>query len=168
MKFAIAVLSHVVWLAGLVSLIYLPVCAVMLLARSIASLGDDGKMTEGERWIAKLFSWRYLFWAIYVLLISFCIVGADCHPVHDGMTETESKILCWKALLSGPYAGQVLPCVPERISGPLAAGAVIPMLFLLPAAVLAAFRRWRLALYGLAIFTLIWFLMAAGALGYWK
>ena len=32
--------------------------------------------------------------AVYALLILFCIGSADCHPVHDGMTEAESKILC--------------------------------------------------------------------------
>ena len=94
--------------------------------------------------------------------------SADCHPVHDGMTEAESKILCWKALLSGPYAGQLLPCVPERVSRFSAAYVVIPMLFLLSAAVLAVFRKWRLALYGLAVFVLFWFLMASGYLWYWK
>jgi len=42
------------------------------------------------------------------------------------------------------------------------------MLFLLAAVVLAAFRKWRLVLYGLAVFVLFWFLMASGYLWYWK
>ncbi len=49
-----------------------------------------------------------------------------------------------------------------------AAYVVIPMLFLLFAAVLAVFRKWRLALYGLAVFVLFWFMMASGYLCYWK
>lgn len=111
---------------------------------------------------------RVLLFVVYALFVLFCMASADCHPVHDGMTEAESKILCWKALLSGPYAGQLLPCVPERISGVSAAGVVIPLLFLLFAAVLAAFRKWRLALNSLAIFVLIWFFIAASYLSYWK
>lgn len=94
--------------------------------------------------------------------------SADCHPVHDGMTEAESKILCWKALLSGPYAGQLLPCVPERVSEVGAVYVVFPLLFLLTAVVLAAFRKWRLALYSFATFALVWLFMATGALWYWK
>ena len=86
------------------------------------------------------------------------------------MTEAESKILCWKALLSGPYAGRFLPCVPKRFAEEVvgAVYVVVPMLFLLAAVVLAAFRKWRLALYGLAVFVLFWFLMASGYLWYWK
>ena len=147
-------------------LIYMPICAIVALVRSLANLGD-GKMARGG-WVGKLFSWRCLLWAVYAFFILFCMASADCHPVHDGMTGAESKILCWKALLSGPYAGQLLPCVPERISGVCAAGVVIPLLFLLFAAVLAAFRKWQLALYSLAIFVLIWFFIAMGYLSYWK
>ena len=148
-------------------LIYVPICAIVALARSLADPGDS-IMARGEEWVGKLFSWRCLLWAVYALFILFCMSSADCHPVHDGMTEAESKILCWKALLSGPYAGQLLPCVPERVSRFSAAYVVIPMLFLLSAAVLAVFRKWRLALYGLAVFVLFWFMLASGYLWYWK
>ena len=81
-------------------LIYMPICAIVALVRSLANLGD-GKMARGG-WVGKLFSWRCLLWAVYAFFILFCMASADCHPVHDGMTEAESKILCWKALLSGP------------------------------------------------------------------
>lgn len=148
-------------------LIYVPICAIVALVRSLANLGD-GKVARGDGWVGKLFSWRCLLWAVYAFFILFCMASADCHPVHDGMTEAESKILCWMALLSGPYAGQLLPCVPERISGVSAAGVVIPLLFLLSAAALAAFRKWRFALYSLAIFVWIWFVIAVGYLSYWK
>ena len=85
------------------------------------------------------------------------------------MTEAESKILCWKALLSGPYAGRFLPCVPKRFSEVVGAVyVVVPMLFLLAAVVLAAFRKWKLALYSFATFALVWLFMATGALWYWK
>lgn len=163
----VSVLSLVCSVLSLACLIYVPICAIVALARSLADPGD-GKMARGEEWVGKLFSWRCLLWAVYALFILFCISSADCHPVHDGMTEAESKILCWKALLSGPYAGQLLPCVPERVSRFSAAYVVIPMLFLLSAAVLAAFRKWRLALYGLAVFVLFWFMLASGYLWYWK
>ena len=106
--------------------------------------------------------------AVYALLILFCIGSADCHPVHDGMTEAESKILCWKALLSGPYAGRFLPCVPERLSEVGAVYVVFPLLFLLTAVVLAPFRKWKLALYSFATFALVWLFLATGALWYWK
>jgi hypothetical protein len=85
------------------------------------------------------------------------------------MTEAESKILCWKALLSGPYAGRFLPCVPKRFAEVVGAVyVVVPMLFLLAAVVLAAFRKWKLALYSFATFALVWLFMATGALWYWK
>ena len=84
------------------------------------------------------------------------------------MTEAESKILCWKALFAGPYAGRFLPCVPAWLSEVGAAYVVIPMLFLLAAVVLAAFRKRRLALYSFATFALVWLFMATGALWYWK
>ena len=148
---------------SLACFIYVPICMLVMLARSLADSGDS-KMTKGEERIGKLFSWRHLFWVVYSLFILFCIGSADGHPVHDGMTEAESKILCWKALLSGPYAGRMLPCVLERLSGVGAAYVAIPMFFLLFAAVLAAFRKWRLALYSFAPFTLVWLLMATVAL----
>ena len=162
------VISFVTSLLFIACLIYVPICAIVALARSLATPGD-GKMTKEEERMVRLFSWRNLFWAVYALLILFCIGSADCHPVHDGMTEAESKILCWKALLSGPYAGRFLPCVPRRFAEVVGAVyVVVPMLFLLTAVVLAAFRKWRLALYSFATFALVWLFMATGALWYWK
>ena len=163
------VISFVTSLLFIACLLYVPICAIVVLARSLATPGE-GKMTKEDERFGKLFSWHYLCWAVYALLILFCIGSADCHPVHDGMTEAESKILCWKALLSGPYAGRFLPCVPKRFAEEVvgAVYVVVPMLFLLAAVVLAAFRKWRLALYGLAVFVLLWFLMASGYLWYWK
>ena len=162
------VISFVTSLLFIACLIYVPICAIVALARSLATPGD-GKMTKEEERMVKLFSWRNLFWAVYALFILFCIASADCHPVHDGMTEAESKILCWKALLAGPYAGRFLPCVPTRLAEAVGAVyVVIPMLFLLAAIVLAAFRKWRLALYSFATFALVWLFMATGALWYWK
>ena len=69
--------------------------------------------------------------------------------------------------LAGPGDGKMARGE-ERVSRFCAAYVVIPMLFLLSAAVLAVFRKWRLALYGLAVFVLFWFLMASGYLWYWK
>ena len=163
-----AVISFLTSLLFIACLIYVPICAIVVLARSLVSPGD-GKMTKEDERFGKLFSWHYLFWAVYALLILFCIGSADCHPVHDGMTEAESKILCWKALLAGPYAGRFLPCVPKRFAEVVGAVYVVfPLLFLLTAVVLAAFRKWRLALYSFATFALVWFFMATGALWYWK
>ena len=101
------VISFLTSLLFIACLIYVPICAIVALARSLADPGD-GKIARGEEWVGKLFSWRCLLWAVYALFILFCMGSADCHPVHDGMTEAESKILCWKALLSGPYAGQLI------------------------------------------------------------
>ena len=148
------VISFLTSLLFIACLIYVPICAIVVLARSLATPGE-GKMTKEDERFGKLFSWHYLFWAVYALLILFCIGSADCHPVHDGMTEAESKILCWKALLAGPYAGRFLPCVPKRFAE-------------VTAVVLAAFRKWRLALYSFATFALVWLFMATGALWYWK
>ena len=163
------VISFLTSLLFIACLIYVPICAIAVLARSLAS-PSDGKMTKEDERFGKLFSWRNLFWAVYALLILFCIGSADCHPVHDGMTEAESKIQCWKALFAGPYAGRFLPCVPKRFAEEVvgAVYVVVPMLFLLAAVVLAAFRKWRLALYGLAVFVLFWFMLASGYLWYWK
>ena len=162
------VISFLTSLLFIACLIYVPICAIVVLARSLATPGD-GKMAKEDERFGKLFSWHYLFWAVYALLILFCIGSADCHPVHDGMTEAESKILCWKALLAGPYAGRFLPCVPRRFAEVVGAVYVVaPMLFLLAAVVLAAFRKWRLALYSFATFALVWLFMATGALWYWK
>ena len=161
------VISFVISLLFIACLLYVPICAIVVLARSLATLGEGKKTKEDERF-GKLFSWHYLFWAVYALLILFCIGSADCHPVHDGMTEAESKILCWKALLSGPYAGRFLPCVPERLSEVGAVYVVFSLLFLLTTVVLAAFRKWKLALYSFATFALVWLFMATGALWYWK
>ena len=94
------VISFVTSLLFIACLLYVPICAIVVLARSLATPGE-GKMTKEDERFGKLFSWHYLFWAVYALLILFCIGSADCHPVHDGMTEAESKILCWKALLAG-------------------------------------------------------------------
>ena len=93
------VISFLTSLLFIACLIYVPICAIVALARSLADPGD-GKIARGEEWVGKLFSWRCLLWAVYALFILFCMGSADCHPVHDGMTEAESKILCWKALLS--------------------------------------------------------------------
>ena len=162
-----AVISFLTSLLFIACLIYVPICAIVVLARSLATPGD-GKMTREAERFGKLFSWHYLFWAVYALFILFCIGSADCHPVHDGMTEAESKILCWKALFAGPYAGRFLPCVPERLSEVGAVYVVFPLLFLLTTVVLAAFRKWKLALYSFATFALVWLFMATGALWYWK
>ena len=141
---------------------------LVMLVRSLVNL-CNGKMTRGvTEWIDKLFSGRHIFWAVYALLVLFCISSANCHPVHDGMTEAESRILCWKALLSGPYAGHFLPCVPNWMKEVGVECVVIPMLFLLSAVVLATSRKRKLALYSFAAFVLIWFFMAMGALWYWK
>ena len=87
------VISFLTSLLFIACLIYVPICAIVVLARSLATPGE-GKMTKEDERFGKLFSWRNLFWAVYALLILFCIGSADCHPVHDGMTEAESKILC--------------------------------------------------------------------------
>ena len=70
-------------------LIYMPICAIVALVRSLANLGD-GKMARGG-WVGKLFSWRCLLWAVYAFFILFCMASADCHPVHDGMTEAKAR-----------------------------------------------------------------------------
>ena len=121
------VISFLTSLLFIACLIYVPICAIVVLARSLASPGD-GKMTKEDERFSKLFSWRNLFWAVYALLILFCVGSADCHPVHDGMTEAGSKILCWKALLSGPYAGRFLPplCWRHSESGDLRSIALRP------------------------------------------
>lgn len=108
------------------------------------------------------------FWTLYAFWMVMCIGGAGCHPVHDGMSEIESKWLCWKALLAGPYAGRMLPCIPERLKVVVAIHVVFPATILLLAFILAAFRKWRFAVYVFAVFVAVWFSMSAGCLWYWK
>ena len=60
------VISFVTSLMFIACLIYVPICAIVALARSLATLGD-GKMTKEEERMVKLFSWRNLFWAVYAL-----------------------------------------------------------------------------------------------------
>lgn len=111
---------------------------------------------------------KICFWSPYAFWMFVCIGGVTCHPVHDGMTEAESALLCWKALLSGPYAGRLLPCVPDRLSVVGISTVAFPAAILLLVVVLAVFRKWRLAAYALALFAAVWFSMSAGHLWYWK
>lgn len=111
---------------------------------------------------------KIFFWSLYSYCMLLFIGGAPCHPVHAGMTEAESKLLCWKALLAGPYAGRLLPCIPERHSAVGIAYVVFPAAILLLAAILAAFRKWRFAVYAFALFAAVWFSMSGGYLWYWK
>ena len=111
---------------------------------------------------------KIVFWSLYSFWMLLFIGGAPCHPVHTGMTEAESKLLCWKALLAGPYAGRLLPCIPERYSAVGIADVVFPAAILLLAAILAAFRKWRFAAYAFALFAAVWFSMSGGYLWYWK
>ena len=111
---------------------------------------------------------KIVFWSLYSFWMLLFIGGAPCHPVHTGMTEAESKLLCWKALLAGPYAGRLLPCIPERHSAVGIAFVVFPAAILLLAAILAAFRKWRFAVCAFALFAAVWFSMSGGYLWYWK
>ena len=111
---------------------------------------------------------KICFWSLYAFWMFVCIGGATAHPVHDGMTEAESAMLCWKALFSGPYAGHLLPCVPSRLSGVGISAVAFPAAILLFVVVLAFFRKWRPAVYAFALFVAVWFSMAAGHLWYWK
>ena len=108
------------------------------------------------------------FWSLYSLWMFMCIVGTSFHPVHLGMTEDESKLLCWKALFAGPYAGRLLPCIPCRHATVGIIDIAFPAAIILSAVALAAFRKWRFAAYAFALFVAIWFSISASYLGYWK
>lgn len=111
---------------------------------------------------------KIVFWSLYAFWMLICIGSAPAHPVHTGMTEAESKVLCWKALFSGPYAGRLLPCVPDRLRDVAISAIAFPAAILLLAVILAVFRKWRFAAYAFALFAFVWFSMSAGALCYWK
>ena len=135
------VISFLTSLLFIACLIYVPICAIVALARSLADPGD-GKIARGEEWVGKLFSWRCLLWAVYALFILFCMGSADCHPVHDGMTEAESKILCWKALLfglEGVAVWTLCGTAPALCSG---AGFEIQRSLCCHSYALSAVRRW--------------------------
>ena len=51
-----AVISFLTSLLFIACLIYVPICAVVVLARSLATPGD-GKMTREDERMVKLFSW---------------------------------------------------------------------------------------------------------------
>ena len=108
------------------------------------------------------------FWSLCSFWMFVCIGGAIAHPVHDGMTEAESALLCWKALFSGPYAGRLLPCVPDRLSVVGISAVAFPAAILLYVVVFAVFRKWRLAVYAFALFAAVWFSISVGHLWYWK
>ncbi len=108
------------------------------------------------------------FWSLYAFWMFVCIGGVTCHPVHDGMTEAESALLCWKALFSGPYAGYLLPCVPDSLSVVGISAVVFPATILLYMVVFAFCGKWRLAVYAFALLAAVWFSMSAGYLWYWK
>ena len=57
------VISFLTSLLLIACLIYVPICAIVVLARSLATPGD-GKMTKEDERFGKLFSWHYLFWAV--------------------------------------------------------------------------------------------------------
>lgn len=113
---------------------------------------------------------KCMFWALYGFWILLFIGAADCHPVHEGMSVAESKLLCWKALFAGPFAGLILPCIPEIQKYPrdfavwLAVDAAILLLMI----AFAAFRKWRYAGYALAAFAAVWFGESGGFLWRWK
>ncbi len=108
------------------------------------------------------------FWTLFALFMAMCLAIAASHPLHTGMSANESRLLCWKALFAGPYAGRLLPCVPDYANNFGFWAVAIPAAILLLSVVLAGLRKWKWTARTFALFAAGWFLMSTAFLCYWK
>lgn len=111
---------------------------------------------------------KVALWTLYALYMALCFAIAAEHPLHAEMSANESRLLCWKALFAGPYAGRLLPCVPGHAKDFEIWAVAIPAVILLLSVVLAGFGKWKWSVRTFALFAAGWFLMSAAFLCYWK
>ena len=111
---------------------------------------------------------KIALWTLYALYMALCFAIAAEHPLHAEMSAYESRLLCWKALFAGPYAGRLLPCVPGHAKEDGIWAVAIPVAILLLSVVLAGFGKWKWSVRTFALFAAGWFLMSAAFLCYWK
>lgn len=101
--------------------------------------------------------------------VAFCLAlslwTAAGHPEHTDMTAAASRMTCYLAAVTGPWARHVLPCVPSDFGWFLD---VIFPLVLFGTGVLWAKRRNRATRIIFAIMACLWLLLGMGALCYFK
>ena len=114
----------------------------------------------------KIFKWRYVFFAFFALCMLMDWSIATGHPIHDGMTAQESERLCFKALLAGPYAQNILPCLRDSAVG---TGELLFFAsFLVLAAVLFVWRKTLYAWMSICTFLILWLGAGCASLLAWK
>ena len=101
--------------------------------------------------------------------VAFCLAlslwTATCHPEHNGMTAATSRMMCYLAAVTGPWARHILPCVPSDFGW---LWDVIPPLVLFGAGVLWVKWRNRATRIIFAIMACLWLLLGMGVLCYFK
>ena len=101
--------------------------------------------------------------------VAFCLVlslwTATCHPEHNKMTAATSRMMCYLAAVTGPWARHILPCVPSDFGW---LWDVISPLVLFGAGVLWVKWRNRATRIIFAIMACLWLLLGMGALCYFK
>ncbi len=101
-------------------------------------------------------------------ILAFYVASVVWHPIHTGMTPAESQWLCWKALFCGPFAGYMLPCVPDEIKLPGACAIAVPAIAFLASIVLLCLKKVYYASVVLCMSFILWCGTALGYLLYWK
>ena len=113
--------------------------------------------------------WRIAMIAIVLSpILAFYVASVVFHPIHTGMTSAGSQWLCWKALFCGPFAGYMLPCVPDEIKRPGVCAIAVPAIAFATSIVLLCHKKVYYASIALCMSFILWCGTALGYLLYWK
>ena len=108
-------------------------------------------------------------WAVVWLFAGLAMLFASAHPMHTDMSAFEHYVRCYGAAFAGPFGVWLLPCCGMLQTGSfLLVNCILPLLFVVIAAMLYWKRRIRPFRILFALALCVWLFYGIAALVSWK